>query len=76
MKTTTISVILEHMQRGKEITSMAAIRLYSITRLADVIFRLTKKGYEIERKTITVATKYSDKQPITKYWMNHKSPIK
>lgn len=47
-KLTQYDVILEHLKRHGHITSMCAIREYSITRLSAIIFMLRKDGYNIE----------------------------
>lgn len=41
-------LILNHMRNRGPITSVAAIGLYGITRLAAVILKLRQDGYEIE----------------------------
>ena len=41
-------VVLEHLKTYGSITSMDAIMDYHITRLAAVIFKLRKLGYEID----------------------------
>ena len=42
------NVVLEHLKKHGHITSMEAIMNYHITRLASVIFRLRKLGYDID----------------------------
>lgn len=39
--------VLEHLKANKGITSFEAFSLYGATRLADIIYRLRQKGYEI-----------------------------
>jgi len=46
-----IDAVLMHLKK-KPITSWEAIQLYKATRLADIVFQLKKKGYNI----ITVMT--------------------
>lgn len=46
-KTTQLQVVLEHLQKWGSITSLEAIELYGITRLAAIIFLLRKQGYQI-----------------------------
>lgn len=41
-------VILAHLKTEGSITPMKAIVLYSCMRLSDVIFRLRKRGHDIE----------------------------
>ena len=43
--------VLSHMKTSGNITSIQAFRLYGITRLADRVFKLKKKGYKIEKIT-------------------------
>ena len=40
-------LVLAHLKSKGSITPKEADKLYSITRLADVIFKLKKKGYHI-----------------------------
>lgn len=44
--------ILSHLKSGKSITSMQAIDLYRVTRLAAVVHTLKKEGYPIESKNV------------------------
>jgi hypothetical protein len=44
--------ILEHLQYGKSITPIEALNLYGCMRLADVVFKLKKKGYNIATNMI------------------------
>lgn len=39
--------VLKHLQKKNSITSWEAIQKYGITRLADTIFQLKGKGYDI-----------------------------
>lgn len=43
--------VLLHMKTAGTITSMQAFNLYGITRLADRVFKLKKKGYSINKRT-------------------------
>ena len=40
-------LVANRMRRGNSITSIDAFQRYQITRLADVIFRLKKKGFKV-----------------------------
>ena len=42
-----VSLILGHLQSGKDITPLEAISLYGCYRLGAVIFKLKKEGYNI-----------------------------
>jgi hypothetical protein len=37
-----------HLQKRKNITSWEAITLYRATRLADIVYKLKKQGFDIE----------------------------
>jgi hypothetical protein len=39
--------VLQHLRKKKSITSWDAIQKYGITRLADTVFQLKGKGYDI-----------------------------
>jgi hypothetical protein len=39
--------VLQHLRKKKSITSWEAIQKYGITRLADTVFQLKGKGYDI-----------------------------
>lgn len=62
-----IEMVLEHLKSGKSITSLEAINLYGATRLADIIFRLKKRGYIITKKIITVPTRYGKTARVAEY---------
>lgn len=47
-KLTQYDVILDYLKRNGSITSMEAIKNFSITRLSAIIFMLKKDGYNIE----------------------------
>jgi hypothetical protein len=40
-------IIAAHLKKHGRITSLEAIKLYTVTRLADVIYKLKKDGYDI-----------------------------
>ena len=44
--------ILNHLKSGKSITSMEAINLYKVTRLAAVVHTLKKEGHQIESENV------------------------
>lgn len=44
-----ISVVLSWLKENRSITSMQAFN-FSITRLADIIYKLRKQGYDIETR--------------------------
>lgn len=54
--------VLQHMKEHNFITSMGAIDAYGITRLADRIFNLRKKDYNIKTEMISKLNRY--KKPV------------
>lgn len=46
-KMSQIQKVLEYMEAGHTITSMDAFRMFYVTRLSDIIFRLRKLGHRI-----------------------------
>ena len=44
--------ILEYLKIGKRITPLVALNLFGCFRLADVVFRLKKDGYDITTKMV------------------------
>lgn len=52
--------VKNHLESGKTLTSMEAIKLYGCTRLSDKIFRLRKRGYEIDSVPMTGTTRFGD----------------
>lgn len=45
------TVVLDWLRNVGSITSIEAFESFHITRLADVIYKLRKRGYEIDTKT-------------------------
>lgn len=45
-------LILRHMKEFGSITAWDALMKYGITRLADIIYKLKKDGYEIESEMV------------------------
>ena len=54
-KSDVLKYLLTH-KRG--ITSLQALDLFGVTRLADIIFRLRKEGYAIETDDVTTKNRY------------------
>lgn len=52
--------VLYHLQQYKKITSLTAIQMYGITRLASVIHRLRQEGYDIETERDYSLNRYGD----------------
>ena len=47
-----ISLVLNHLQSGKEITPLEALNLYGCYRLGAVIFLLKTEGYKIKTEVV------------------------
>lgn len=52
--------VLAHIRQYGKITSMEAFTWYGITRLADVIFKLRKDGYEIVTQETVGKNRYGE----------------
>jgi len=61
------SEILKYMQTHTGITSLQAIQHFGATRLSDIIYRLVKEGYAIEKTQITKKNRYGHTVTYTKY---------
>lgn len=61
--------VLEHLKKHKTITSMESFRLYGVTRLSDVIFRLRKKGYKISNKDCNCKNRFGTNSQFVTYKM-------
>jgi len=44
---TKIDAVFAHLKKGKTITSWQAFELFRATRLADIVFKLRSRGYDI-----------------------------
>lgn len=44
---TKIDAVFAHLKKGKTITSWQAFELFRATRLADIVFKLRGRGYDI-----------------------------
>ena len=67
MKKTQKERVLQYIQDMGSITSWEAIKVFGITRLADVVFRLKKVGYSFSTETVTKTNRYGDKVSFAKY---------
>lgn len=47
-----IDAVYAHLKKHKHITSWEAINLYKATRLADIVFKLKRQGFNIETMLI------------------------
>ena len=52
--------VLSHLKKYGKITSAEAFTWYGITRLADVIFKLRKDGYEITTQDTVGKNRYNE----------------
>ncbi|MBR4406031.1 MAG: helix-turn-helix domain-containing protein [Bacteroidaceae bacterium] len=59
--------ILKHLQRYHKITALKAWNSYGVYRLADVIYKLRQKGYDIETNMVYVKNKFGDKVQVAEY---------
>lgn len=58
LKMSQMSMIRRHLQEGKSIDPMEALREYGCYRLGAIIYRLRREGYEISTKLICHKNKY------------------
>lgn len=59
--------VLEHLKEHNTITSIEAIDNYGATRLSDIIFRLRRRGYDIETVMLPFVDRYGNKSKYGKY---------
>lgn len=64
---TQITAVLDHLKVKGNITSLEAIEYYGATRLADIIFRLRKRGYNIKTINCTGKTRFGTVCNYAKY---------
>lgn len=60
-------LVLEHLKNRGSITSMEAFRLYGITRLSGIIFRLRGSGYIIDSDSETTKNRYGKEVTYARY---------
>lgn len=70
-KTNKTEKVLEHLQKNGTITSLEAIELYGATRLGDIIYRLRKRGYNIDTLDLPFVDRYGTKSHFGKYVLNN-----
>ena len=66
------TAVLNRLETKGSITSIEAIELFGATRLADIIFRLRNKGYDIKTIMCEGQTRYGDACQYAKYVMRKK----
>ena len=69
-KTNKTEKVLEHLQTHGCITSLEAIEKYKATRLSDIIYRLRRRGLNIETIDIPFVDMYGTKSSYGKYVLN------
>ena len=65
--------VLNHLKEHDSITSMEAIENYGATRLADIIFRLRKRGYNIRTIDCVGKNRYGHTCNYAKYILEKES---
>lgn len=59
--------VLKYMKSHKGITSIQAFERFGITRLADIIYKLKKDGWDISAESITTKNRYGHVTTYSKY---------
>lgn len=62
-----VTAVLDRLNTKGSITSIEAIELYGITRLASIIHRLRRRGYDIETIDCVGKTRFGDTCRYAKY---------
>ena len=62
--------VLWHLQNNGTITSWQAIKEYGITRLADKILTLRKRGYDISSEPLKKKTRFGSTTTVSMYLLN------
>lgn len=60
--------VLSYLKEGNTITCMSAFRDFGITQIATRIFSLKKKGHPINKRTVSVPTRYSNPVKVAQYY--------
>lgn len=69
-KITKTMMVLNHLKKYGEITSMEAIENYGATRLSAIIFNLRKKGHDIDTVDVHGVDRYGNKVVYGRYIMD------
>lgn len=64
------NAVLEHLKQQKSITPIEALQQYGCFRLASIIHKLKKKGYEIQTEIIK-----QDEKNFAKYKLHGQMPL-
>ena len=70
-KITKTMMVLNHLKKHGEITSMEAIENYGATRLSAIIFNLRKKGYDIDTVDVHGVDRYGNSVTYGRYILNN-----
>ena len=62
-------LILEWMKSGRSISSQVAFERFGATRLSSVIFKLRKKGYNIDTEMVQAKDRYGNAVRYANYWL-------
>ena len=65
--TSATDAIKWHLKNYGHITSLQAIKLYGATRLADIIYKLKKQGYNIHKTDVQFTIRFQRKTTVAKY---------
>lgn len=67
MKDTQVDRTLRFMVENGSITSLQAISEFGCTRLADVIFKIRRRGIDVKTETISVKNRYGETAHVARY---------
>lgn len=62
--------VLDHLRSGQSLTSMDAVRLFNITRLAARIYELRQDGHPIQDETIVKKSADGKTQNFSRYYLD------
>lgn len=59
--------VLKHLKKGRSLTSLSALRLFSVISFPKRICEILAMGYEVEKKRIAVINKFGERVYVNKY---------
>ena len=68
---TQIERVQRHLEENRNITSLQAFNDYGVTRLADIIYKLRRRGMNIDTITIPVMNRYGDTCYVAMYELHN-----
>ena len=71
-KKTQAERVLEHLKKGRSITSLSALKLFGIISTPKRLCEIQAMGYKIDKKRIAVINRFGDRVYINKYSLNLK----